>query len=271
MQIGICERDQARVHAQRVRAAEALEAALFEHAQQLGLNAGSERGHFIEHDRAALREFEAAGLRRDAPVNAPFSWPNNSDSTSSGGKAGAINFQKWRIVTRSLLVNPARELIFARAAFAGDENSGSGTGDFAPQDRAACCEAALAPIHGNRSARRDRLRRAAVRVALVAAVGGVSCANFTHGCVVSELGDSGRLEIPRWAPCSARAFIRRRYIQSRSGAPEPLEIVIKPRALAEDVHDERAVIEQHPFGARPSFAMRQGERHARAVALRWRR
>ncbi len=41
------------------------------------------------------------------------------------------------------------------------------------------------------------------------------------------------------------------------GAPEPFEIVELPRAVAEDVHDETAVIEQHPFRADLPFAMRQ--------------
>src|ERR1700751_5669848 len=50
---------------------------------------------------------------------------------------------------------------------------------------------------------------------------------------------------------------RRREIDALGGAPEPLEIVVLPRALAENVCDEIAVVEQHPFGPRLSFAMRQ--------------
>ena len=42
-------------------------------------------------------------------------------------------------------------------------------------------------------------------------------------------------------------------------APEPLEIVILPRPFAENVHDEIAVIEQHPFGAGFAFAMGQAD------------
>ena len=35
---------------ERFRAAEPLEAALFEHPQKLGLSGDGKRGHFIEHD-----------------------------------------------------------------------------------------------------------------------------------------------------------------------------------------------------------------------------
>ena len=60
LQIRIGESDQTRVHAQGFGAAETLESALFEHAQKLGLNPRRERGHFIENNRAALRDFKAA-------------------------------------------------------------------------------------------------------------------------------------------------------------------------------------------------------------------
>src|SRR6202021_3603918 len=49
----------------------------------------------------------------------------------------------------------------------------------------------------------------------------------------------------------------RREIDALGGAPEPFEIVVLPGALAENVRDEIAVVEQNPFAARLSFAMRQ--------------
>ncbi len=158
LEIGVRERDQTRVHAQRIGAAKALEAALFEHAQQLGLNAGSERGDFIENDRAALREFEAAGLRRDGAGERAFLVSEEFRLDELGWKAGAIDFQKWRVMARPLLVNPARELIFARAAFAGDENSRSRASHFAGEiEHALRCGARADPrqsLGGTRGLRR---------------------------------------------------------------------------------------------------------------------
>src|SRR5579864_3787923 len=49
----------------------------------------------------------------------------------------------------------------------------------------------------------------------------------------------------------------RREIDALGGAPEPFEIVVLPRSLAENVRDKIAVVEQHPFGSGISFAMRQ--------------
>ena len=52
-----------------------------------------------------------------------------------------------------------------------------------------------------------------------------------------------------------RRVIGRRNIGTRRGAPEALEIVIEARAFAEDVHDEAAIVEKHPFGAGAAFTM----------------
>ncbi len=50
---------------QRFGAAEALEGALFEHAQEFRLHTRRERRNFVEDNRSALRHFQAAGLTRD--------------------------------------------------------------------------------------------------------------------------------------------------------------------------------------------------------------
>src|SRR6202161_614987 len=39
-------------------------------------------------------------------------------------------------------------------------------------------------------------------------------------------------------------------------APQAFEVVILAGAFAENVHDEKSIIEQHPFGAGFAFAMR---------------
>src|SRR6266404_3643129 len=43
--------------------------------------------------------------------------------------------------------------------------------------------------------------------------------------------------------------------QLRRRAPQPLQIIIMPRLLAEDVHDEAAKIQQRPFRRTASFAV----------------
>src|ERR1700687_2565752 len=46
-------------------------------------------------------------------------------------------------------------------------------------------------------------------------------------------------------------------VDSARGAPQTLEIVIMARSFGEDVHDEAAEIEQHPFGAGFAFTVDQ--------------
>ncbi len=72
-------------------------------------------------------------LRSTAPVKAPRSWPNNSDSTSSCGRLAQSIFKKGRVAPRAEFVDQARQMILARAAFPGDEQRGGSFRDFARQ------------------------------------------------------------------------------------------------------------------------------------------
>ena len=63
----------------RLLAADALEPALLEHAQELGLQAERELADLVEEQRAADRPSRTGpAFFSVAPVNAPFSWPNSS-------------------------------------------------------------------------------------------------------------------------------------------------------------------------------------------------
>ena len=57
-------RDDAHVDRERLGAADALERALLEHAQQLGLRLGRHVADLVEEDRAAVRGLEAADAAR---------------------------------------------------------------------------------------------------------------------------------------------------------------------------------------------------------------
>jgi len=65
-------RQHARVGAQGRLAADALEGAVLEHAQQLGLQWDLEVADLVEEDGAAVRGLEAPSRRPTAPVKAPF-------------------------------------------------------------------------------------------------------------------------------------------------------------------------------------------------------
>ena len=61
-QIAVGRGDPAHVDLERARAADALEAALLEHAQQLGLQLGLELADLVEEERAAVGQLEPAAL-----------------------------------------------------------------------------------------------------------------------------------------------------------------------------------------------------------------
>ena len=58
--------------------------------QQLGLELQRKVADLVEEEAPAVRQLEEPGLRRVAPVNAPFSWPNSSDSSRAAGIAAQL-------------------------------------------------------------------------------------------------------------------------------------------------------------------------------------
>ena len=82
--------DDADVGLDRRAAADGRVLALLEHAQQPGLRLHRHVADLVEEQRAAFGLLEAAGTAALAPVKAPFSWPNSSDSMSSRGIAAML-------------------------------------------------------------------------------------------------------------------------------------------------------------------------------------
>src|SRR3984957_2481314 len=127
--VGIGERHEACVHAKRIRAAKPLESALFDHTQKLSLHTRRQRGHFVEDNCATLRHFEAALLASDGAGKGSALVAKKLRLNEFSGKACAINFQKWSVATRAVLMNPARKLIFSSSALAGNEQRGRRLGE----------------------------------------------------------------------------------------------------------------------------------------------
>jgi hypothetical protein len=73
-----------------LRAADAVDLAFLDGAQQLGLQAHIHLGDFVEQQRAAVGFLELADAAGDAPVKAPFSWPNSSDLEQVSGIAAQL-------------------------------------------------------------------------------------------------------------------------------------------------------------------------------------
>ena len=106
-------RDDAHVDVDALRAADALEILVDQHAQDLGLRLARHVGDFVEIERAAMRLFE----RADAPRPSPASTPNSSASMFSGDIVGALTTTNgpsaraecaWMSRAASSLPEPAR-------------------------------------------------------------------------------------------------------------------------------------------------------------------
>ena len=85
-------------------------------------------------------KFKAANLLREAPVKAPRSWPNSSDSSKSGRNRSAIYLDESAFSPRAEIVNGAGDEFLAGSGFAEDQHGRArGRGQFhlrkgAPQE-----------------------------------------------------------------------------------------------------------------------------------------
>ena len=151
--------------------------------------AGSERRDFVEHDRAALGHLEPSRLARDGAGERSALVAEKFGFDELGGQAGAIDLQERRVAARAAFVNPARELILARAAFAGDQQRSRRLGKF---------------FRDFEDAPRGRISRNPGNV------------RGAHGCAASP-SDSSR---------DSEGLRGRREIEALGAAPEPFEIVV---------------------------------------------
>ena len=162
-QIGIGQGNQARCDRDRFGAAQALESALLEHAQELGLRGRRKRRDFIQHDGSRAGHFQPAELALDRAGEGAAFVAEQFRFDEFLRQAGAIDFQEGRIAPRAEFVDQAREMILAGAAFSGDEKRGGSFGDFAREleDRfgGGICRD---PGHARRRSRHPASRRGGV-------------------------------------------------------------------------------------------------------------
>jgi hypothetical protein len=120
-EIHIGEGDEARFDAQSLRSAEAFKRPLLQDAQKLALRPSRKSGDLVENNRAAAAKFEAAEFAVDSAGESAALVAEEFAFHEIWRKAGAINLQKWRIAAGTEFVHEAREVVFARTAFAGDQ------------------------------------------------------------------------------------------------------------------------------------------------------
>ena len=95
-EVPVGRRNDADVHADVRRAADAPERLLFEKPEQLGLQRRRHLADLVEEDRALVGLLEQPALLLRASVNAPRSWPNISDSSRASGSAEHVMLRNGR-------------------------------------------------------------------------------------------------------------------------------------------------------------------------------
>jgi hypothetical protein len=119
----------ANVDALRAVAAEALEFLLLEHAKKFGLQLQRNVGDFVEKERAAIGQLEAADfLAYGAGERAAFV-AEEFRLEKAGGNRGAIDFDESAFAPRAAIVDGAGDEFLAGAGLAQNEHGGSGRSD----------------------------------------------------------------------------------------------------------------------------------------------
>jgi len=129
-EVGVRDGDEARLDVQRFGAAETLERALLQNAEQFCLRVGRKRGDFVEDDGAGATEFETAEFTVHSAGERAAFVTEELALDERGRKRGAIDFEERRVATRTEFMNETRKMVFARAGFASDKERGGGCSDF---------------------------------------------------------------------------------------------------------------------------------------------
>ena len=121
--------DEPDVDLQRARAADPLELALLKHAQQLGLEARRNLADFVEQQRAAMRELEAAGALADGAGEGALLVAEQLGFEHAFRQRGAIELDERLVLARREIVHGAGEQLLAGAAFPAQQHGRIRFGD----------------------------------------------------------------------------------------------------------------------------------------------
>ena len=124
LQVAVGRRDQAHVHAQALDAAHALEALILEDTQQLDLHVLGQFADLVQEERAAVRQFEAAGLAGHRAGERALLVAEQLTFEERLRDGAAVDLQEGRALAVALLVQGAGDQLLARAALAGHQHSG---------------------------------------------------------------------------------------------------------------------------------------------------
>ena len=121
-QVAVRGRDHAHVHWDLFVAPHGPHFLFLQHAQQLRLHFQRKLADFVEEDCAAVRCMKKAGLRLQGSRERPFFMAEQLAFHQRRDKRTAIHGHKRHLRERPAKMNRARDELFARAAFTGDQH-----------------------------------------------------------------------------------------------------------------------------------------------------
>src|SRR5207302_640768 len=124
------------VGGERLRAAEARESALAEQAEEPGLGGAAQLSHFVEEERAAASELQAAALARRRAREGTLLVTEDLRLDHPVGHCTDAHLDEGLLRPRRVGVDGAGDELLARAGLAADEHRGAGRGN--PRDPFAC-------------------------------------------------------------------------------------------------------------------------------------
>ncbi len=122
-EVAVGRGDETDVDAQFLRAADAGERAVFEKAQQLGLERLAHVGDFVEENRAAVGFLDAAGLLFERAGERALFVAEQFAFEQRFRNRGAVDANVIRLAPPAQMVQRAGDEFLARAAFAENQNA----------------------------------------------------------------------------------------------------------------------------------------------------
>ena len=129
LQVPVRRRDDAHVNADGARAADALELALLQDAQQLRLHGRRHLADLVEEERAAVGHFELALLLRERAGEGAALVAEQLRLQQRLRQRRAVDGDEGSLAARAVLVQGARGQLLARARLAAHEHRGVGRRD----------------------------------------------------------------------------------------------------------------------------------------------
>ena len=144
-QIAVGRGDHPRLHGHRARRAQALELALLQNAQQLGLRLHGQLANLVQEERPFVRHLEASGLRRPRIGERAALVAEQLALEQCRGNGGAADAHELPGAVGAALVNTACHHVLARARFAEERGRWPTWAPPAPAGTGGTLKASLSP------------------------------------------------------------------------------------------------------------------------------